>query len=159
MKLTLKMTFIIISCALLSACGLFKPNLEQPQKVTLNVQTTTDVNQDILGQAAPIALTFYQLTDQKHFSQADFSDLKTNVTKTLADTLLNQKTVVIPAGVSEKIALTLQPGCEVLGVIAAYRDLQHKTWRTTISCGALRSGLKIQVDSHQLLLEKKWSLL
>ncbi|MEM9243127.1 MAG: type VI secretion system lipoprotein TssJ [Pseudomonadota bacterium] len=141
---------------LLCACSTLFGSKEQAKKVTVMVNSTATVNPDSLGQNAPIAVTFYQLSKENAFMKANYNDLNNNSNKVLGDTLIEKTTWVIPAGTdNKKFSLTIQPGCHTLGIVAAYRDLSNKTWKTTLSCHAAHSGVNVWVNAKQLLVKKR----
>lgn len=124
----------IFQAALLALILMFSTHtqaqvIKVPTKLDITMSATGDVNPNEQGQASPIMVRMYELKSDKTFKQADFSALQNNDKTTLgADLLVKDEFILRPNG-SRTIRRTSYADTTAIGVIAAYRDKPHATWR------------------------------
>src|SRR5262249_56406831 len=84
---------------------------------------------DAGGNAAPVTVRVYQLASTAAFEQADFFQLYNNDQAVLGADMLGRDELTITPGGSQQLVKELKPGATAIGVVAAFRDIQHANWR------------------------------
>ena len=102
-----------------------------PTIAALTMTAAADVNPDAGGNAAPVAVRVYQLASTAAFEQADFFQLYNNEQAVLGADLLGRDEITITPGGTQQLVKELKPGVTAIGVVAAFRDIQHANWRAT----------------------------
>lgn len=125
-----------------SGCGLFKPPVVNipppppPPKPTIvkgMIDVDKGVNADPKGKPSPLVLRVYELKTLDAFNKADFDTLYQNDATTLAgDIQLRDEKIVRPGDQITIAAREAQKDTHFIAVFAAYRDLDHSTWRAAL---------------------------
>jgi type VI secretion system protein VasD len=87
-------------------------------------------------------LRIYELKSAAAFNSADFMSLYQRDQAELSTDLLGKDEFVLAPGESKSFAKTLAPETRFLGVVAAFRDLEHSKWRSVVT---IQPGKKQQV--------------
>jgi type VI secretion system protein VasD len=103
-----------------------------PTIVNLTVSASPGVNPTASGQAAPIVIRVYQLASPTAFEQAEFFQLFNQDQAFLKTDLIKRDDFLLAPGQTKTATLTPTDQVKALGVLAAYRDFQHATWRATV---------------------------
>ena len=114
---------------LLSACGSAPP---KPASVTGTVEASAQVNPSASKRPSPILIRVYELKSVATFNGADFMSLYQRDQAELGGDLLAKEEFVPNPGEIKTFAKTLAPDTRFIGVVAAYRDLEHAKWRTVV---------------------------
>lgn len=122
------LTIASVACAALVGCGA-PPPPPPPTVAALTMVASADANPDAGGAAAPVAVRIYQLSSTAAFNQADFFQLYNNDQAVLGADLLGRDEVTITPGGTQQLVKELKPGATAIGVVAAFRDIQHANWR------------------------------
>ncbi|VTU31890.1 MULTISPECIES: type VI secretion system lipoprotein TssJ [unclassified Variovorax] len=140
---------------LLAACGSPPPKPVVTQ-VSITLAAGTDANPDARGRASPLTVRVYALKTTGAFEAADFFSLFEKDQATLGAEMIQREEVLLRPGESKKIEMTLQPDAKAIGVMAAYRDLDHARWREV---RALEVGkplnLGLNFGARQIRVEAK----
>ena len=113
----------------LTSCG--GPPPPPPAVLALTLIGGADQNPDPAGKPNSVAIHIYQLTAADRFGRADVFALLDKEKETLGDELAASQTVFLPPGGTVPIDAPLKPGVRFLGLVAAYRDIDHATWRVS----------------------------
>lgn len=119
-----------LAYATLVGCG-GPPPPPPPTVAALTMTAAADANPDAGGKGAPVAVRIYQLASTAAFEQADFFQLYSNDQAVLGADLLGRDEVTITPGGTQQMVKDLKPGVTAIGVVAAFRDIQHANWRAT----------------------------
>ncbi|WP_341706239.1 type VI secretion system lipoprotein TssJ [Halopseudomonas sp.] len=141
-----RITFVVLSCQLLSACSLLSPYSDLT-KLDLSLSASAQLNPDLQGRPSPLVLQLIELSHATAFEQADYFALQQRPVQLLAPDLLATEELDLRPGEQLALKLALQPQTRYLGVVASYRDLAHTQWRVTIDLQ------QRQKNSAQLLLD------
>ena len=132
----------ILLVLMLVSCGLFKPpvvNIPPPPKppdppkptvIKGKIDTAPTANPDGNGKPSPVVVRFYELKTLDAFAKADFDKLYQDDAQVLASDLQLREEKILRPG--EQIAIPpheTQKDTRFLAAFAAYRDLDHSTWR------------------------------
>jgi type VI secretion system protein VasD len=110
-----------------ASCGGSPP--PPPTVINLTLRATADVNPGPSGNAAPIAVRYYQLASPAAFNGAEFFQLFDQDEATLKGDGIKHEEYVLAPGETKTAKITPDPTVKVLGLFAAYRDFQKATWR------------------------------
>jgi len=124
-------SFLVV---MLSACSLLSPEKkrEEPAQLNITIQAAADLNPDARSRPSPMIVRVYELRSDATFAQADFFSLQNNDRATLADDLLaRDEFIVRPGDRRITISRKANPQAGAIGVLAAFRDIQHSTWRAS----------------------------
>lgn len=134
---------------LLSACGSAPP---KPASVTGTVQATAQVNPSASNRPSPLLIRIYELKSAGTFNAADFMSLYQRDQGELGGELLAKEEFVLNPGETRTFAKTLAPDTRFLGVVAAYRDLEHAKWRS-VAAVQPNQPQKVRVTAGELAVE------
>ena len=106
-----------------------------PAPATMNgtIQASAKSNPDEKKRPSPLMLRVYELKTSAAFNRADFMSLYQRDQAELASDVLGREEYVLQPGESRKFSKTLAPETRFLGVLAAYRDLEHAKWRALVA--------------------------
>ena len=123
----------------LSACAGGPP---KPAQVSGTIQASAQVNPSASKRPSPLLVRIYELKSAAAFNNADFMSLYQRDQTELSTDLLGKDEFVLAPGESKPYAKTLSPDTRFLGVMAAYRNLEHSKWRSVV---AVQPGRKQQI--------------
>ena len=134
---------------LLSACAGKPP---PPASVTGTIQASAQINPSASKRPSPLLIRIYELKSTATFNAADFMSLYQRDQAELAADLLAKEEFVLNPGETKTFAKTLAPDTRFLGVVAAYRDLEHAKWRTAVPV-LPNQPQKVTVKAGELAVE------
>jgi type VI secretion system protein VasD len=129
--------------ALLGACA-----SHPPANISINVTAARDVNPDSTGRPSPIVTRIYELSGTDRFSKTDIFQLLDHDKDGLASDMLDRQELVLQPGEARTVKLAVKDGAKYLGVIAAYRDVDHADWRTVTVLPASEDTLTLVTVGH-----------
>lgn len=112
----------------LTYCGGPKPP-PPPAVVTLTTIGSADQNPDASGQAAPVAVRIYQLTQTAKFERSDVFALTEHEQQTLGQDDVASQEVVLSPGETQTMTFEPKQGVQAIGVVVLYRDVDVAQWR------------------------------
>lgn len=141
--------YISLLVMIIAVSGCAQPQLQQAQ-VTLN--SVNYLNPDVSGKAAPIMVTFYELSSPALFQQADYFSLANNPEQVLQNSLIDQRSLEMQPGQKQNYSLYLSPGVKYIGVIAGYRNIDAAVWRKVIELpqGHRQVAVTVNLTANQL---------
>jgi type VI secretion system protein VasD len=136
---------VLFAAATLSGCGMFskKPAPPEPFELELNIAAGPQLNPNVQKRASPVVVRVFDLKSPASFESADFVSLFERDREVLAADLVARDEMVLRPGEQKRIKRVLQGETKVLGVAAAFRELERATWRTTI---VLTPGKKNRIN-------------
>jgi type VI secretion system protein VasD len=149
-----------VALTLLEACGgMPKPPLEI--RLTLQVVAASDVNPDRSGRASPVAVSVLQLKTADAFLNADFFAASNPTNPELAADVASRDEITLNPGETREVPFKLGASASSVGVIAAFRDIEHASWRAVMPLPAPRKGasgaedvrLIIRIDARKVSIE------
>lgn len=109
----------------------------KPTQVAGSIEASALVNPSSSQRPSPVLLRVYELKTAAAFNSADFMSLYQRDKAELGADLVAKEEFVLAPGESRKYAKTLAQETRFLGVIAAFRDVEHARWRSIV---AVRPG-------------------
>jgi type VI secretion system protein VasD len=137
---------------LLSACA----GPPKPASVTGTIQASAQVNPSASKRPSPLLVRIYELKSAAGFNAADFMSLYQRDQAELAADMLAKEEFVLSPGETKTFAKTLAADTRFLGIVAAYRDLEHAKWRTLVAVEPGQAQ-KVTVNAGELAVEAKIS--
>ncbi|MEI2415183.1 type VI secretion system lipoprotein TssJ [Orrella sp. JC864] len=129
---------VLLLAALLAAgCASTAKRVGVPYEVRLIA--SDDVNPDARQRPSPVQITVYTLRSTRGFEQSDFFALQGDPRQLLGEELIAVEQVILRPGQVHELRGAGDPQAQALGVVAAYRDLEHSDWRLTIPLPEARS--------------------
>ena len=125
-KSFLSLFFVIISINLIG-CG-----SSQMIHAKMQMAAADYLNPDINGQAAPVLVTFYELTTPMAFKQADYFALQNNAGAVLAGSLIDKQTIEMRPRQMLSHTLSMPESVRYIGVTAGYRNINQSKWRAVL---------------------------
>jgi type VI secretion system protein VasD len=126
------------------------PPPPQPLDVEVRVIAAPDVNPNRRGRASPVFLRVFALRDPSKFLNAEFDDVTLRADTTLAGTLIGREERMVEPASTVVLALKIDPGTQLLGVVAEYSDLANSRWRATSPARA--GGLLAMFKDQSLVI-------
>ena len=139
----------MLAAALLGACASKPP---PPASVTGTVQASPQVNPSASKRPSPILVRVYELKSAAAFNGADFMSLYQRDQASLAADMLAKEEFTLSPGESKTFAKTLAPDTRFLGVVGAYRDLEHAKWRSVVPITPNKPQ-KVTITAGELAIE------
>lgn len=133
---------------LLSACA----GPPKPASVTGTIQASAQINPSASKRPSPLLVRIYELKSAAGFNAADFMSLYQRDQAELAADLLAKEEFVLSPGETKTFAKTLAPDTRFLGIVAAYRDIEHAKWRTVVAVEPGQAQ-KVTVRAGELAVE------
>lgn len=116
-----------VALALVACAGAPKP-----AQVAGTIQASQLVNPSTSKRPSPLLLRVYELKTAAVFNSADFMTLYQRDKAELGADMLGKEEFVLAPGESKTFAKTLAMDTRFLGVVAAYRDVEHAKWRSIV---------------------------
>ena len=140
----IKKGFILLIFLSLVGCSNFpdvrvdwheQPCKPPPSKITAIDATFTSAHQlnpSMRGIASPITVYLYELKALEVFEKTDYFSLEANSKVVLGAELLAQDELKFEPEQARHYMRELQPTTRYFGIIAAYQDIDHAHWRTSV---------------------------
>ena len=123
-------------------------------QVRLNMSSTANLNLNGDSDPLPVVVNVYQLSDNKAFEEASFTDLWKQDMATLGDSLLIKESLTINPASQELLNYQRHPQTRFVGVMAIFRKPEKEAWR---SIKAVADGFLKQKFSSKLMVNLKGS--
>lgn len=117
-----------VALALVACAGAPKP-----AQVAGTIEASAQVNPTAGKRPSPLLVRVYELKTAAAFNAADFMSLYQRDKSELGGDLLGKEEYVLAPGESKTFAKTLAVETRFLGVLAAYRDVEHAKWRSIVA--------------------------
>ena len=139
----------LAAAALLGACASKPP---PPASVAGTIQASPQVNPSASRRPSPILVRVYELKSAAAFNGADFMSLYQRDQASLAADMLAKEEFTLSPGESKTFAKTLAADTRFLGVVGAYRDLEHAKWRSVVPITP-NQPQKVTITAGELAIE------
>ncbi len=105
---------------------------DKPPQLEAQMVASPELNPDYRGQASPLVVRFYELTNITDFNAASFFALYDQDVQLLGEELKNREEFVLLPGDTKEFNRELNMDTRYVGIIGAYRDIEKVTWRVSI---------------------------
>lgn len=127
-----------------------------PRSLRLTLQAERSLNTDKQQGSASLALRVYVLRDDQAFQRASFDSLYDNDEATLGASLLKRETLHLRPGETRELVLPLVGEARMVGVFAAYRELERSQWRTVLALPADQTVPPARLDAQARQVQLTW---
>lgn len=115
-----------IALLLVAGCA----SAPEPTQVSGSIEATANVNPSVSKRASPVLVRLYELKGTAAFNTADFVSMYQADQAALGADIVSREELVLKPGESRPYQKTLAPETRLIGVFAAYRDIEHAKWRS-----------------------------
>ncbi len=136
---------------LFSGCG-GGPAIEPATVVQVNVTASQQVNPDGEGRPSPVVTRIYFLQTPGRFETADFFTLFRNQAAALGESLVAVEELTLMPGMRQSFIREIKDEVGWIGVVAAYRDIDHALWRQLVAIPPHQTSL-LEVRLKPLAVE------
>jgi type VI secretion system protein VasD len=124
----------------------------KPTQVAGTIEASAQVNPSASKRPSPVLVRVYELKTAAAFNAADFMSLYQRDKAELGADLLGKEEFVLAPGESKTFAKTLAADTRFLGVLAAYRDVEHAQWRSVVPVQPGQMH-KVTIRANELAVE------
>ena len=139
----------LAAALVLTACGSAPP---KPAQVSGTIEATAQVNPSTSKRPSPLLVRVYELKSITAFNAADFMSLYQRDQTELATDMVAKEEFVLAPGETKTFSKTLALDTRFLGVVAAYRDVEHAKWRTSVAITPNQMQ-KVTIRAGELVVE------
>lgn len=118
---------LLAGVMLVSGCASTASKMASPYEIALIADK--DVNPDAHGRPSPVQITVYEMKTSRTFEESDFFTLHGDARKALGEELIQAEQVILRPGESHTIRREGDVNARVVGIVAAFRDLERSQWR------------------------------
>lgn len=120
--------FLVVPIVLMiSACA--RDTTPDPTTASIHLSASSDANPDRNDRPSPILVRIYELRSAGVFQGTDFFTLLEQDSAVLGGDQVSRWDYQLEPGQQESLSFTAQPGSGYVGIVAAYRDIEHARWR------------------------------
>ena len=124
-----------------------------PTPVEVTIVGGPELNPNAQDRPSPVVLRIFDLAETKTFEAADYDALFEHPSDALKREVLAKDEFMLRPGDIEQRNRSLPAAVRALGVAAAFRDLEHATWRLTVPVKrGQRNFLLIDLDRSTIRL-------
>jgi type VI secretion system protein VasD len=144
----------------LAACG---GKVKPPPEIHLKIQfiASAAINPDPSGRASPVALSVLQLKTADAFMNADYFAASNPTNPALLPDVVGREEITLKPGETRDLPVKVDMAATRIGVIGAFRDIEHATWRAEIgvptppkkASGPVDMNLIVHVDGLKVSIE------
>jgi type VI secretion system protein VasD len=122
---------VVTVAALLLVAGCAAPP-PKPTELVGSVQASANVNPSVSKRPSPLLLRVYELKSSTAFGNADFVSLYQRDQAELGAEMVGRQEFSLNPGDTQVLAKIAAPETRFLGVVAAFRDVEHAVWRAVV---------------------------
>ncbi|MVW78015.1 type VI secretion system lipoprotein TssJ [Bordetella sp. 02P26C-1] len=144
-----------------------------PVPYAIELAADKQVNPDANGRPSPVQVTIYELSSSTAFGSRDFFALQSDPQAALGKELLNTDQVVLRPGETKTLQYPGSSEARMVGIVAAYRDLEHSQWRLVVELPEAQNTnifkiwqfspneetIKVAVKNHEVIVtdrDRSW---
>jgi type VI secretion system protein VasD len=116
-----------VALALCGCAGALKP-----AQVVGTLQASATINPSVSKRPSPLLVRVYELKSATAFNSIDFVSLYQRDQAELGADLLGRDEYMLAPGETRAFTKTLAPDTRFIGVLGAFRDLEHARWRSVL---------------------------
>jgi len=146
---------LAVACglSLTTGCGTMRSS---PPVVQGSIKAVATTNPDPRGRPSPIVVRVYELKSAAAFNSADFFSLFDKESETLGGDLVGREEYDLRPDETRPYRRQLKADTKVIGVVAAFRDLEKSRWRQTTTVPAKSEiNLDIGVETQAVTMTVK----
>ena len=121
-----------VAVVLLTGCA-SQPKAPRPTVVKATLQASATANPDARNRASPLVVRLYELKSAAAFDAADFLSLYERDQATLGVEMIGREEFTLLPGGGQPWEKAVGPEVRFIGVLAAFRDVEHGRWKHLIA--------------------------
>jgi len=129
---------LVVAALLINGCA----SAPKPTPLTGELRASANINPSVSQRPSPLLVRVYELKSATAFNSADFVSLYQNDQATLGAEMVAREEITLNPKESRPWARTASPETRFIGVLGAFRDLDHAKWRSVL---ALQPGQRQRV--------------
>ena len=134
--------------ATLSGCASPPP---PPTVISGVIQATANINPSVSKRPSPLLVRVYELKTAAAFNNADFVSLFQRDQAELGAEMVGREEFVLNPGDSRPWNKVAAPETRFIGVLGAYRDLDHARWRSVVAIQPAQTQ-RIVISAQELTI-------
>jgi len=151
-RANVRVLLLVAAMVLVTACA----GAPKPVVVKSEISAVEELNPDYQGRPSPVKIIMFQLSAADAFDNADFFSLFEPEPSVLGGDMLARTEMLLQPGESREWEAEFDEGTSVIGVVAAFRDIENAQWRASVALAEQgitakllfkKKKLKIAVDS------------
>ena len=118
--------------------------------------TTSQLNPSVKGHPLPLTVYLYQLKSPTIFGKTDYFTLEEQDKTILGSEMIGKRDELkLKPNEAYHYAHELDTETRYLGIVAAYRDIEHATWQTVVNLAPnIITSVVIRLDSKAMTVQK-----
>ncbi len=145
---------VLLTLALtLGGCASGPPKPPLPTVVNGTIKVSATVNPSASQRPSPLLLRVYELKSDASFNSADFMALYQRDQAELAADLSSREEYMLEPGETKKFSKKLAPETRFIGVLGAYRDLEHAVWRKIVPVPPSEKPQALLIQANELSID------
>ena len=134
-----------------------RPEAVAGRSLRLSIRAEPLLNTDRAQGSASLAVRVYVLRDGAAFQRASFDNLYDQDEATLGTALLKRELLHLRPGETRELVLALAEDARVVGVFAAYRELERSQWRTSLVLPADAAVPPARLNAQARQVQLAWA--
>jgi len=106
--------------------------MEPDTNMTLTLAASPDINPDQIGEASPLNVKTYLLSERTTFDNLGFESALDEAGVLLSDQLLSTKEYIFQPKESVQYAIKLGKETKFIAIVAAYRNVDQSRWKLVV---------------------------
>ena len=139
---------VLAAALLLGACASAPP---PKTEITGVLQASANVNPSVSKRPSPLMVRVYELKSTTVFNSADFVSLYQRDQAELGAEMISREEFTLNPGDSRTLVKTVAAETRHLGVVAAYRDVDHARWRAVVAIAPGRKH-RVVINADELAI-------
>ncbi|CAM2806591.1 MULTISPECIES: type VI secretion system lipoprotein TssJ [Vibrio] len=131
----MKQWFLSATLVLLTACSSSEnvPPPKMPTTVTFSLVSDRHVNPNVWGEASPVEIQVFELTDESMFMSAGYDQIRDDYEKALKSNFVKNYDYVLTPGHFKFVnAIELDKETRYIGVMAHFADPELSEWKKAV---------------------------
>ncbi len=151
-----RMVMVLVVAMVMMISGCARDTTPPPTTVSMDLNASSDVNPDRSDRPSPILVRVYELRSAGVFQGSDFFTLLEQDSAVLGGDQVSRWEYQLEPGQSEGLSFTAQPGTGYVGIVAAYRDIEHARWRAVRALDANQANnLDVRIGRIEVSIDRR----
>lgn len=117
--------------SMLTSCSLF-PGEKKSESIKVTLYASKDINPGMQRTPAPLSIYIYALKTPDTFDNSDFYSIINSTNNVFSEQSTKIYQAILTPGEERHIEINPNKSTVALGVVAAYRDINHADWNKAI---------------------------
>lgn len=123
--------FTLFLIPALTSCTVFTDD-EKTESIKVKLLASSDINPNTQNRPAPLSVYIYELKAPDNFDNSDYYSIMNNTSNAFSQQSSKLYQAILMPGETRKIEVNPGKSSVALGIVAAYRNINHADWSKTI---------------------------